>query len=1581
VRIAAEAGERGRGAVRTWWLCSREVSGPELSHAVQALPQRWHGIAEVNVAVALERSVAAPRDGFYSIYLPTEQRTGGALWVNGPFFGNIARTHVDFDVDDPGVATRAGSMSAASYNRLLRDACADLAVEMIDRLLSSDHGDASQAAIDLLDPRHLDSPMLARVRSRLEQSGRPVAKLPLVPLASGGTSTKDGARGVVGAIRLAGRDGGAIFTVERLARAGVMIPAERVWRTRADALKRIAGWLGVSLEPTPEELARWGESLASGLRAEQAPVETWAAFYEELRLIHQRLPYPRDREFRGALRTREVLLTEDGRLLASTSSHPRVFAPRARLGRRNEGADEVVVEDTASLNVPERVRPSLAFFTSAIPLHGPAAGQPLNAIGQFLRSDPNPLLRLFETREIVNRVLVPLAEANDSDDELHASLLAYAFELARETGDGRSDEIRWGRLRVPTATGWIAAEEAYFGPGWEIGRGEQLLAAFGDAHPVTAAMLAPPGAFSLRVCGDELVVPGSEAAWTAFLRDRAGVADAPRVRELLVRLQDQAATEPLRMRGRNYRLYPEVLANHFQLPAQLWKEYQAHIGETLKAEVKHWADYALERQATFDGLFDRPQERANAFAVLVAKSFDRWKEKLTARVLRVGVGWSSEVADSPLGFALKRYPWLPAERVTGAGTPERRLATPDDVWYIPADLSGARAGRRYGFLWHLPSEVAEAMPEALRKYLGLRAIREIGSLEHGIRLLAALSAAAEAEEVPPERDREFADLWRTTLAATAAFFGDSDADRVTELANDRHLGGVRVVEGGRQGWRALARADRESDASPLVYLPGGSHVDPILTDHLPVADLSTENREKQVAFLHAAFGEFVAPLSNVRLHPESGGTDLDEIVRHAEPLAQISPWLLRFVLAVFAFGRGQEMNPQRPDFRSRAARLGAIRMAEVPGLTLRAEGLAVRLDPPVSYVWAEHDALLFDPGRLRDLADLAAAFQTLLNVPDLEHPLHRALAALRVDGLGQLEPTWEAQLEALRHLRISQFQYDRLASALDESVDDRLIDLLVPALCAVHGITVAGDAAELARRFRTDAATGALDEVLPRWLNDAGYPDASALLLHARRSVSTRALSEELERVFGILLSRWNAAVAALGPPYGPVENAGAAEDFEIRRQELRPIVRAVLRDHARLAQDPAQYLSLKQDFEDVAPDPTWASAYWSLPEEAVAAHLVAWLIERGVEVADSVKDALSADSAEEARARARRSGLEIDHDDETWERENREALEALRSSLARHLAGYWIATRGDGGALPDAFVRFLGSELYTERVRGICQLTKCLPEAQAVRILLAFARDIGLLVEVDVIDPGWTSERDWESALPLGADAAREAAARLGEAGSAAERQRSTRTLLGGSYVLPEGEVFTGLDQHIDSRLPDDFGAAVSLTGTTRLGTPPPAGRGGEGKGPGRSPRISAKDKAFVGAVGEYLVYKVLVRELGAAEAAVAWKSWNRHHFGFPDPGRDELGYDFSYVQDGVAWMLEVKSSQGEPLFVDLTQKERDVAEEVATTKKRKYNVVYVMNALTQPRIITLGNPFTREGRKNLTVVSSGARISFSRP
>jgi hypothetical protein len=1564
---------------RVWWLHSGSVQGKELEPALRTLPKIWQGVTQARVTVALERSEEEPPEGWYSIYLPTQQRTGSPVSVNGPFYGNLARTNIDFGI---------------TYNRLLLGRATELIVEMLDTIRSSDPTKVATAVVDVLDSRDQSAELVQLLDQRLEDRATPLRELPAIALE--GEDAKARQRVVpIAHVRSSpeGESPHALLTPARLASVGASLPAHALREHRASALARLAQRAGVDLKPSIAELADWIEALADQLLRSQATIQEWNQFYQEVAELAKA-----SIALRVELRRRRFLLTDDNRLVASDGDWPRLFAFPVRGGSsseedRDSEADSTERRDPRA-DIPSHISPRVAFLHHGTNLFEEGPGRrTFDSVGQMLRIGSPPLVRDFETRSLVNEVVVPLvaetaASSPPFGGEVYSQALQWSSYLYLQArSEGASPDAQWDRLCVPTKAGWQFATEAYFGAGWTGTQGDLMAQAFPSGSPFATRFLLPPDRFAQALSMANW--PEAELqTWVEFLRDRLGVEETPRVRQVMFRrnrpVQEYAC---LKMAGMDETYFTSELGNIFEFPEEGWETYLSYLRDTLRPPIRGYETYYLNQQATLDGLTTVNAETAIPYAVLVANGFKKLKGAMRTGVSRsaTNVYQPQGTVDTSLAFALKRLPWLPY--VQGEDDAVQGLAAPDQIWYVPPDSLEFSTGRiRYSFLAHVPRLVARAVTDEFREAVSLPSV-QVTSAEEGITLLGDL-ARAWKKDIPSERLTAFLDLWRDTLLQTSLLYievSTHDLEGLRTRAQERGLDGLLILPAGRRApeWRVLLPpAENEI---PTAYLPDDPALRSSLGPWVDQVDMRNAHVEAQVQFIQDLFGPQLRRLSQLELVPEPGdGESLEPYLEPAPLLKARVPWLEAFALAVFALGRQHDMNPAGNEFRLVSTRFRRLRYAEVPGLQLRLRGLD-RDAPPLhvpSFFSEEHQAILVRQNETTTGEDLVNALRTFFEVQDIEIPLGRALAKLPWNTNAEQSPTDEEQMAALEALHIDVSDFNRVKSSLAAGNSEWMLERLVLVVSSVQKVATPEEGARL-RNLLLDLAR---EDSLPGALARA---DQVGLFLDRPQQIAQLVmectgdddLAGKVWRSHGVSLEIWNQAARALGSPYRPCVNDGVHDDFTVAHRELRPVVMALLRQALTTEGLQGTYVGAKQAYESLEPPSSWKEQFWELPFAVVIAFMQTWIaahLSLEVKKLDTVLSLEACNVAEVAR-RAAEAGLELDHNDDETEQRNRDTIGGLMDAILKRLLAVWLMGGREGAPIPNAVVEASQSDrlLSQESVRSVCQVS-LIPEAEALGTVLDHFLALKVFDQLGIENRPWTSLSSLVGDLPADDSALELAAERLANLQEFNQRRARTRQVLGNDYEMPRGDTFNGLGDLIDTRLDPTTIRDVDPFQMSPLSGPPARRSRTRGSGTSRGRRVSTRDQDLVGAVGEYLIYKVLCTRLGTAAAAESWQSGNRRHF-LPEPGDDTLGYDFEVISDGVIWQIEVKSSTAKPQFVDLSENEVDRARSAQRRGSRtRYLVLLVANVLSQPEFLPLGNPYAPGDRGKFRLEEGGARVYF---
>lgn len=161
------------------------------------------------------------------------------------------------------------------------------------------------------------------------------------------------------------------------------------------------------------------------------------------------------------------------------------------------------------------------------------------------------------------------------------------------------------------------------------------------------------------------------------------------------------------------------------------------------------------------------------------------------------------------------------------------------------------------------------------------------------------------------------------------------------------------------------------------------------------------------------------------------------------------------------------------------------------------------------------------------------------------------------------------------------------------------------------------------------------------------------------------------------------------------------------------------------------------------------------------------------------------------------------------------------------------------------------------------------------------------------------------------------------------------------------------------------------------------PAEKQGKGGRPGSGGRGGGTKKHHtkeIGFIGEYYVYKELVKKY--SKEKVLWSSEYAKTANINPNGKDGLGYDIMYLdENNQAHYVEVKASNDDDLSFPISSAEVRFGEQ----NKNSYEIIFVLNACSRNRRLKyLGNIFQYNEDESFTtnakfhVENEGFRIRF---
>ena len=91
-------------------------------------------------------------------------------------------------------------------------------------------------------------------------------------------------------------------------------------------------------------------------------------------------------------------------------------------------------------------------------------------------------------------------------------------------------------------------------------------------------------------------------------------------------------------------------------------------------------------------------------------------------------------------------------------------------------------------------------------------------------------------------------------------------------------------------------------------------------------------------------------------------------------------------------------------------------------------------------------------------------------------------------------------------------------------------------------------------------------------------------------------------------LAVWNDSIRALGHPYRICHNNDIEDEFHVIVQELKPVVIAIARKALKKSRAIEKYVSLKDRYDEITPQPDWKGQFWQLPLGVVIETIRCWL-------------------------------------------------------------------------------------------------------------------------------------------------------------------------------------------------------------------------------------------------------------------------------------------------------------------------------------------------------------------------------------
>lgn len=1254
---------------------------------------------------------------------------------------------------------------------------------------------------------------------------------------------------------------------------------------------------------TPQERGDAVEAVARDLHQRKRPKHRWNAFYASLAQLFRNEP--------AELAGRLLLLTARGELAATGDVDDRVTK---RKGKRRQRLTAVFLPPLRGTGSARQIAPTLPLAVQRrldyIDSYLDIAREGSNPVRRFLVS--GGLVREHESREILRLLATAMHAPGDVRDPeaLRWDALAAMMEIvcAEDTATGVVEELP---ILMPTRGGWSRATVSYFSDRWtQSSLGLQRM--FEEAHG-SSAELDLHATRLLAPFADWPVKARDRDAWVTFMR-KAGVVDHLRPVPLF-------SGPPPRPSGNDL---INAVIQRASLPAaqsQAWRRLMLSEPALPNPLTNYTATDVLRLpgQSEHAAL---PFPAARLYALEVIRTLEGHPELARMTIYRPFHQSAPHRRQwpSPVAAFLSIVEWLPLA--------DGSLAETTQAW-LPGDV-GATPPRLPVVDYAIVSALAR-LPEAC-EILRNAGLCTYGEKRYAWQFLKVAGDLVAEGLVPPDAERMLAasrEAWQQVLLSVApAGMSIIGRQQNAIVAIDLTGDGPRLLVADGDD-RQMVAASVRSEPNQVVFEPPRTRAGEIGT------------------FLNVHYPKRVIRASGITVVYESGGRAL--VPTRDTPFVEDElGGALRDVLILSLRYRNSFYHGAIDDVLHK---LAAVRIMWVTDLEMRVGGTAMpvpRFSERAVFAPNADAGTILAPaevrGTQRALGAIAEALGTALGSRrQIGEPLQLFAAQLRPDPLTCTETDYAEVLE----ISIEEVQGVLRSTRTPLS---SLLRTLRP-FAQLYG----GEAAGLA--FAPGGWLTSQDDILRALAAiQPGPPLSAADLLQRARVSDTRSLAISL----GVDLAALNDVLAAIGPPYGPIDlTQHHRETLSAFLGRSEPMVRESLR---------ASYLSVFRSGGDLsayvkameAPRPELPGDYGhrsiALTNATMMGWLARWLAAHGATpISEVPRDREALDAVREANMRRLRNLAPKIRLAVLLRGKNGEPLRATYASLAT-----------TESALTSAGIR-----------GGWCDFEHLNEDAA-----------LGWLSRIGLWPAGWPHSI---AQLALSDEEVAEVAKQDEAARVAAVTHRRVIEYSGGGFTVGVDSLGS-LSDRIASLLATNSALLATSNRTIsgeapliRRQSPRDAGADGWG-GPSSGNRLSDDEREVLGFFGEAIAFGWLKQRFGKNRVVdqSCWKSGYRRHVA-DTPGDDGLGYDFAIRNGGTNWFFEVKATKtGEALsrhMIELGSSEIAQAEFCRADRRFRYRILYVLNALHPERaqIFVLPNPRSREGETFYAEpATSGVRLIF---
>jgi hypothetical protein len=1522
VQIAADdsESEEGQDYCRRYWLWKRTVGGErspsereKIQSAVADLPGKWPEVDEATVEIAVQVG-SEPDDGVLNIYLPTQVPSGCAAHFSAPFFGDMSRTDIDFE--NP-------------LNSLLLRTIAEKGVDVVLKSLSG-KGEAEAAAIiDILAPTDSDEGQRWWAALGEVFSGREIE------IESQDIALSDeGWRSLVYTSLLPALESGVVIKASLLRSEATYPVFVQALRERESGIRRIFDEVNISPEAMPEDNAATIEAIARKLHESQEPVD-WSGFWQDVESLFGKDTKP--------LIGKSVLLGTDNQLHSCDDRCSVFFRPRS------SGSDDEVLAEGGIDDIPENLRPFIAFLNEDIQTHIPRAkgGVETTAVHRYLSTG---LVQSYGVERIFSGVLVKATpklphDIDGPDSQLCRDILQWGLRLLQASKHSMEEPIRLlSKLSAPCIGGWFPIDETSFGPGWP-----------GKSGAVLDDYLRRTGTPECSAALKRLLLPPDHPLWGGMglssvdLLEKAGAFNGIRLVPVTGKDWDARFTIA---HWKGVKLPEKGPAGY---SPDVWDAYREYIKNTESPRYSGEFSYELQDVYALPGFeklesFDAPAHKLLMELLLASiPSWQmRWKNWKSATIRKIGGEAHRYSPFSPLAFSLRETKWMQGE------TDEETIRfRPSDRWHIP---SPALIGGLHQFSHLMPMPVSVA--SVLSRNPGLAAsMKELGMPSYDPeeetadpRLLNDLAVALQDPTIDISNSSVFLGQVRT---AWGQFYPDED---------DAFPDSV-IVQNGSGSLMVVTPSEEES-----VYLPDAtSAVHSGLELHSkPVVAMDTKDAKRLQDNFQNAYGNGVRLASELTTRALVDGSQWqaqDNTLQLSEEL----PWLIPVVLSIFAFSRGQSRGVGTKTFTKA---IDALRRARIVWVDTLEAGLwhgdVSVARTPVPALWLPKDNTLLAISDARtEVSQLSQALASIVDRGDIDISLKLVLG----DYESADEISEDAVCASLRKLHITADHY--------QEVQQRWLGDLAWRVRLVRPLILL---------MQPDADIATLDEVSSEeQFRDAlqSYSiaplDLDDVLSIVRDAAGLKSVGYKAWEILGdqAQLDQWNKVLSQSSESL--VSNDQANAQFQEHMDSCRTIMRSIIRHTIRKHPESRGFKDFEAELSSLECPREYAENYWVVAFPEVMNKMRDILVEWDTD-SDVIALVESAASVGELRDQLDELGLEPDLDPIGIHADNRKIFFRVLEGIQKSALAWCIRENADVGMwgqdndifetqLADDFAKTAFVDVWNE---AIC------------------FKLIGKLNQSQVHEGFWTA-LDMSSTVSelmdrLGISDAEMAKARdrLEARKQKQELQKKTVKVCGVDFINSE-ENLNNLWDHIFGAIEDDSVATADLSDLEELKE---QGASKKRKKGNKKPTIKKKPKGrtsqamkdLVGLAGEIHAFRALQKFYGVETVGPSsWISENSRHKYPENTTNDGYGCDFVIHKNGKTHYVEVKATQAEDEAFELGSSEVELAIDSANRRKKEFVILHVLDALSDsPQFRLLPNPYDRKYRDKYKFEEAGLRVRY---